>query len=294
MTRALAIGCLAAVLAVAGDASAWCRMTTSRRVPTVAEPCVFPDPTTNPPEQYLEWLRPCSAIALSVTSPSRDLSEDDVIGVLNRSVATWNAVSCGGTPIGYQLIVLGDRTTCDGPLYRDGGGNVNSVQFVLDGWADRMYDANAFAVTTVWHRRSTGEILDADMDLNERRGPYGICPTGGCDTRTVDLENVVTHELGHYLGLAHSEEVDATMYVSAVAGEVIKRDLDADDIEGMCAVYPPGRPEGECDHAPRGGLDLDCETGCCTVAPGRPGRTSGPLAVLALILLPALASRRRR
>ncbi len=294
MTRtSLALACAALLLAPALDAAAWCRMTTSRRAPTVSEPCVFPDPAAEPPEHYLEWLRPCSAVALSITAPSRDLSEDEVIGVLSRSVATWNAVECAGTPIGYELIVLGDRTTCDGPLYRDGGGNVNSVQFVLEGWAERMYDANAFAVTTVWHRRSTGEILDADLDLNERRGPYGICPADGCDERTVDLENVVTHELGHYLGLAHSEEVDATMYVSAVAGEVHKRDLHADDVEGICTVYPPGRPAGECDHTPRGGLDLDCQTGCCAIAPGAPGGPVWPLALFALIPLRALAARRR-
>ena len=127
MKQVVALACLATVLAVAGDASAWCRMTTSRRRPSAAEPCSFPDPTTDPPEQYLEWLRPCSGIALSVSSPSRDMTEDEVIGVMNRSVATWNAVECDGTPIGYRLIVLDDRTTCDAPLYRDGGGNVNSI-----------------------------------------------------------------------------------------------------------------------------------------------------------------------
>ncbi|MCB9595920.1 MAG: matrixin family metalloprotease [Sandaracinaceae bacterium] len=292
MRTALTLACLAAVLGASADAAAWCRMTSSRRAPTVTQPCVFPDPTTDPPEQYLEWRRPCTGIALSVSSPSADLTDEEVLGVLSRSIATWNAVTCDGTPIGYDLILMEERTTCDGPLYRDGGGNVNSVEFIYD-WAEHMYDANAFAVTTVWHRRSTGEILDADMDLNERRGPYGICPPEGCDTRIVDLENVVTHEMGHYLGLAHSQERDATMYASAVAGEVLKRDLAADDIEGMCTIYPPGRPEGECDYTPRGGLDLDCQTGCCTVAPGRPGGPIWPLALLLVIPLRALASRRR-
>ena len=61
----------------------------------------------------------------------------------------------------------------------------------------------------------------------------------------MDLENVFAHELGHYLGLAHSTEAEATMFASAVAGETLKRDLAADDVEGLCAAYPPGTPTGE-------------------------------------------------
>ncbi|MCZ7683509.1 MAG: matrixin family metalloprotease [Sandaracinaceae bacterium] len=279
------------VLVSPEPAAAWCRMTTSPRQPSATEPCIFPSPDTMPPEQYLEWMEPCSAIALSVAAPSDDLSAEQVAGVLARSIATWEAVECGGRPLGIDLEILADASTCVAPLYRDDAGNVNTIMFVQD-WGDRAYDPAAFAVTTVWHRRSTGEILDVDMEINERRGPYGICPPEGClDTRTVDLENVVTHELGHYLGLAHSSEPDATMYASALAGETIKRDLTADDVAGICAVYPPGRPSGECDFTPRGraGAALR-ETGCSVAAPGAPGSR----AALAQVALVALALRRRR
>lgn len=279
------------ILAVPDPAAAWCRMTTSRRQPSASEPCIFPRSDTTPPEQYLEWMVPCSAIALSVAAPSDDLTPEQVAGVLSRSIATWEAVECGGRRVGVDIEILADPSTCVAPLYRDDGGNANTIMFVQD-WGDREYDPAAFAVTTVWHRLSTGEILDVDMEINERRGPYGICPPEGClDTRTVDLENVVTHELGHYLGLAHSTEPDATMYASALAGETIKRDLTADDVAGICAIYPPGTPSGECDFTPRGGLVLHCDTGCSVAAPGA-GGSRGVLA-LAVIGLAALALRRR-
>ncbi len=282
--------CFALVLLAASSASAWCRMTTSTRTPTAAEPCIFPNTDADPPEHYLEWLEPCSALALSVDAPSDDLSESDVVAVLTRSIATWEAVECGGAPLGIDIGILEEQSMCAQPLYRDGGGNVNTLMFVGD-WGDRMYDPAAFAVTTVWHRRSTGEILDVDMEVNERRGPYGVCPPDGClDERTVDLENVLTHELGHYLGLAHSTDPDATMYASALAGETIKRDLSADDIEGICTIYPPGRPAGECDYEPRGGLVLHCETGC-SIAPGTSRSGAFVLALVGVAL--ALARRRR-
>ncbi|HJL19145.1 MAG TPA: matrixin family metalloprotease [Sandaracinaceae bacterium LLY-WYZ-13_1] len=289
-----ALALLGVGLTSAAPASAWCRMTTSPRQPTAAEPCIYPDPDTDPPERFLEWERPCSAIALSVEAPSDDLSEAEVLGVLERSIETWETVECDGTPLGIDIAILEERSTCVAPLYRDDGGNVNTVMFVQD-WGDRMYDPAAFAVTTVWHRRSTGEILDADMEVNERRGPYGICPPDGCsDERIVDLENVFTHELGHYLGLAHSAEPEATMFASAVAGETTKRTLTADDVEGMCEVYPEGTPAGECDYAPRGGLRLDCEEGGCAVsAPGR-SDARGRLGLAALGLLGWVLARRRR
>ena len=275
------------------DASAWCRMTTSQRRPTVSMPCVLPDPDADPPEHFLEWRRPCSAMTLSMIATSRDLSDQEVLSALERSVASWEAVDCDGSPLGIDIEVWSERSTCEMPFYRDNGANVNTLMFVGE-WGDRMYDPAAFAVTTVWHRKSTGEILDVDMEVNEQRGPYGVCPTDGCtDARTVDLENVFTHEMGHYLGLAHSTELEATMFASAVAGETLKRDLHADDIEGICAVYPPGTPEGECDHTPRGGLRLDCEEdGCAVATPGR--SSSSPRAALGLLVMLALWRARRR
>jgi len=233
---------VALAILVSSPAAAWCRMTTSLRRPSVAEPCILPDPATDPPEQFLEWRRPCTAITLSAVRPSNDLSEEDVYAAINRSVATWEGVACGGAPIGFDIGVLAAQNTCTAPLFRNDGGNTNQIMFI-DDWAERGYDLGAFALTTVWHRRSTGEILDVDMEINESRGPYRVCPATGCDGTTdrgVDLENVLTHELGHYLGLAHSTDMDATMFASAVAGETVKRDLDIDDIAGICEIYPPG------------------------------------------------------
>lgn len=271
-------------------AEAFCRMTTSRRAPSVTEPCILPDPAADPPELFLAWERPCTTIALS-TAASNDLSSEQLLGVLQRSLGAWEAVSCDGSPLGIDIQIRSDTSTCQAPLYRDGGGNANTLIF-QDAWPP-MNDSAAFALTTVWHRRSTGEILDVDIEVNEERGPFGVCPAAGCtDSRTVDLENVLTHELGHYLGLAHSTETEATMFVSAVAGEVLKRDLHPDDIDGICTVYPPGRPSAECNYEPRGGLDLDCEEDGCSVT--RVGASRDRGAPLALLVLAWIGLRARR
>ncbi len=52
-----------------------------------------------------------------------------------------------------------------------------------------------------------------------------------------DVQNVMTHEFGHMLGLGHSEFTEATMYESSSMGEIKKRDLHQDDLNGFNALY---------------------------------------------------------
>ncbi|GMQ04880.1 hypothetical protein CsSME_00050141 [Camellia sinensis var. sinensis] len=52
----------------------------------------------------------------------------------------------------------------------------------------------------------------------------------------VDLESVVTHEIGHILGLAHSSVKQAVMYPS-LSPRTKKVDLRLDDVEGVQSLY---------------------------------------------------------
>lgn len=52
----------------------------------------------------------------------------------------------------------------------------------------------------------------------------------------IDLESVVTHEIGHVLGLAHSRVKDSVMYPS-ISPRIKKVDLREDDVRGVQALY---------------------------------------------------------
>ncbi len=298
--RLLSVSAFALTLGLLpAQASAWCQMTTvtGTRLTSERGDCVL---TTNHPGTHvLAWQSRCTSISLSSEAPPTTLSMDQVRGVFQRSIATWTSVDCGGAPTGLSVDVLADTNLCSSASHNRGGHNVHSVMFIADGWSTtRRLDPLAYAVTFVWHNADTGEIYDGDMLINNARGPYTICDETSCPLGMVDLENIVTHEMGHYFGVAHTQDLntDATMFAQAPPGERAKRTLEEDDMMAICSIYPSGSLSAACDNTPRGGLALDCQPhncGCAT--PGLPN-SSRPLSLASLAGMAAIlwGSRKRR
>lgn len=289
-------GCasLSVALLAPSEARAWCQMVSGNIRPSVEEPCVLA--ANHDGIHPLAWRRRCTSISVSEALPPTDLTIDEVRTVLETSFATWTTVDCGGAPTGLDVDVLTETNLCTEAVHNTNGRNVHSILFVQEGWSsDRAHDPRAYAVTYVWHDPNSGEIYDADIEINESRGTYTICPEEGCTDARIDFPNVLTHEIGHYFGIAHTpDDPFATMYASAPAGETIKRSLTTDDTTALCTMYPPGSLPEACDPTPRGGLDLTCAPpgNCGCRAPGTdPTSTRG--ATLAAIALAALLGGRR-
>ena len=99
--------------------------------------------------------------------------------------------------------------------------------------------------------------------------------------------------VGHFIGMAHNPNADATMYASYAPGTMGPRHLSDDDRAGACVVYPPGRI-GACDPTPRGGVGATCNDPskkACAVSPEPAGGEVGAMGGIALV---ALWGRRRR
>ncbi|KAM0033625.1 putative interstitial collagenase [Helianthus debilis subsp. tardiflorus] len=55
------------------------------------------------------------------------------------------------------------------------------------------------------------------------------------ESNAFDLETVALHEIGHLLGLAHSQDENAIMWAYIPIGEA--KGLNQDDIQGVKVLY---------------------------------------------------------
>jgi len=83
---------------------------------------------------------------------------------------------------------------------------------------------------------TTGLLRNADIILNGNEFTWTTDPAA--NPTSYDVEEIVTHEAGHVVGLDHSGVVGSTMYARASAGQVRWITLSADDVAGAAAIYP--------------------------------------------------------
>ena len=119
------------------------------------------------------------------------------------------------------------------------------VVFTKQGW---LHQPGVVALTLNAFDRANGVILDTDIEINDEFFVWG--DTEQMCSKQMDLENALTHEIGHFIGLSHPpntpEFENTTMFASAEPCEVKKRSLEPDDIEGLCEIYPQGQPNQQC------------------------------------------------
>ncbi len=122
--------------------------------------------------------------------------------------------------------------------YTVGAANQNDV-VLLEDWP---YESSNLAATLVTLNARTNLILDADIALNgESAGFVIIDDEGKGETKGLvkyDLQNTLTHELGHALGLMHNaSDATSVMFPSAAPGETCKRTLGPDDVAALSLLY---------------------------------------------------------
>lgn len=172
---------------------------------------------------------------------------DELIGLVRDAFGTWNKPNCTD----FKL-VEGALTSESKAQYKKDAGwteNLNVVVWRDNNWPYAMGTNTAFALTSVTYNSKDGVIADADIEINSDTYDFTHLNKGQPGkTSKVDLLNTLTHEIGHFVGLDHPNLPAATMYGMAPTGEVKKRTLHQDDINGLCAIYPGKTGDGHCDY----------------------------------------------
>jgi hypothetical protein len=280
-TVAVALG-IAAFFA-AGDASAFCRTHTCR-----GAACEFDDDGCAISGKPLFWPGGCFGFSVE-QSLSAKIPKAETRVAVQRAFFAWTEVECSPGKRSTLAFKQTADATCRKSEYRKDAANVNVIFFRDNEWLHKDID-NTLAKTTVTFNSNTGEILDADMEVNTAHNEVTV----GDSNPRYDLQAIMTHEVGHLLGLAHSPFPESTMFASYEPGMTEQRTLSNDDVSAICTVYPPDRV-ASCDPTPRGGLDLACasapaEEDGCSYGRGSPGTFAFGLLAIAL----ALTGRARR
>jgi hypothetical protein len=234
----------------AHDAKAYCRTSTcgegvegTRCDPPQAGDC----------GEVIAWKRDCIGFSMQGAG-SRQVASEVVASLLTQAFAEWMRAPCGAGSPHIRIDDLGP-VSCGTVEYNQHDGNANVVVFRDDVWPhdDKV---NALALTTVTYDLDTGEIFDADIEVN---GTRKLVANDAGDW--YDLLGVLNHEAGHALGLAHSPVPEATMEATIEPADRSFRILHSDDIAGICATYPPGEDiDPTCNPIPRHGFSDQCRS----------------------------------
>ncbi len=171
--------------------------------------------------------------ALNARGP-RDVPLDQAFTAVRASIASWGSIPYSSLAFSEHA---GPVTTEVSPL--DG---INVVVWIDDASDPTFLAKDLVGATTVTFDPNTGQITDADIALNAVRFSWTTSADGSYTSASgpYDVQDVVTHELGHFVGLDHVTTRTSIMFPTTYAGSVSARTLSQDEISAEQSVYPGG------------------------------------------------------
>jgi hypothetical protein len=228
-------------------------------------------------ETCLSWVRRQYTYSLHSAGSSKTPADTELVAI-DAAFATWRALAQECSDFRFEK---GPSVAVAEVGYRQGSGavNANVITFREQDCAEvvpandpclaAQSCANVYqcwdhaeltiALTTTTYDTRTGQIYDADIELNAAPHSDGSaflfttassppCTPESQEVTCVatDVQNTVTHEIGHAIGLDHVAVDRSTMEASAQIGETHKRNLDPGTGQGFCDIYPVSNPTPPC------------------------------------------------
>lgn len=188
------------------------------------------------------------------------ISNGDLTAANEAGWEVWSIASSGGECSGWASANGGLSSA---PFNLNDA--VNVVAFTESTWDAALGDPNStIAVTAPVFFESNCEIVTADQLYNAVNFVFTLGTAG------TDVQSIMAHENGHWLGLGHSGDGSATMFPSYTGGTSF-RTLSADDEAGVVDLYPEACAPSET--ACGDGLDndndgrIDCADADCAAVP---------------------------
>jgi len=162
-----------------------------------------------------------SAVPYLVNPANADVTPSAALAAVQAAAAAWSLQSLADVQLQYA-------------------GPTSSAVFDYDGINQVFFSpessGSTIAVCQYWY--SGSQMLDADIKFYDGGFTF-FTGASGCASGMF-VEDVGTHEFGHFLGLGHSAVAAATMYPTISYCSQSGRVLDADDVAGIETIYPAG------------------------------------------------------
>ncbi|PIE20241.1 MAG: hypothetical protein CSA66_01095 [Proteobacteria bacterium] len=233
----------------------------------------------------MRWFRPELTFRVSTVEPE-EVSWDEMYAIVEASVASWDIAGCKIPQV--DVVGSADARTITTPTTL-GEEPDNILVFIrsVARW-NQLPGASRtqIALTFIAHDPQTGEIIDADIAVNDASYDFTTREDAAVG---IDLQAAITHEFGHFFGMDHSLDTAATMFANYGLDQsqrAAARTLEADDQDGVCALYEDVPTwSGGGGGGGGGALDDSCAAG---------GSPAPVAAALGALLLLALSRRRHR
>lgn len=167
---------------------------------------------------------------MTINGPAGGVPYASFVTLVNSSFPAWSSarVSCNTN---WNVVSGGSFSMPQGLPALDGMDRNNNVIFFSA--ANWTHLANELALTTTTYFTNSREIFDGDMEFNN-----GVSWSTSVNGNAYDLESVILHEAGHFLGLNHTTSSTTAVMFPTVNLGFTKRNLTPLDESDVCTVYP--------------------------------------------------------
>lgn len=230
----VALTSLLFVLGLAIQAHAFCRQNACRDNPETGRLCGRDEVGCINEGVTLYYSTPCLSFGVARGAGAvLEFSDQEFEAIVSEAFRAWKSVDCGGgQPPGFEVQSVG-TIDVDGNFFCESEVGANlSVWTSVSQWT---YKRDALGYTSSMYAIETGEVFDADVELNLEK----VRAEFPKERWRQVLLSVMTHEAGHFLGIGHSTDSRAVMAGAYSDFDLLNRRLTDDDVQAICTIYPP-------------------------------------------------------
>jgi len=183
-----------------------------------------------------------SASAYVLLSPRRSWASAPRITVDSRGNSTVTDVDGGATAVVAAINAnVSWNSAGSGTVATAVKGSVASFQLgdgnVMLNFRDPIHACNGSCLAATFTGYYTGSTInDADIVTNTKNKLSSLAEPDGCSAEYY-IEGIMVHEVGHVLGIGHTNVTGATMYPSVSACNNNPASIEADDRAAINDLY---------------------------------------------------------